>query len=240
MATALVVGCTGLIGSHILAILRTGTGPSKYSSVNTIARRSVPAAAESEPAVPVNEVLEKDTAKWGEHITALSPPPSTVFYALGTTRAAVGGFENQNKIEHEMNLQVAKAAKEAGTKTYVLISSTGASAASMFGYPRMKGEIEDVVTALEFEHTIIVRPGLIVGERDHNRGVLEHSLRSFANALGHLHHSLKDAWAQDADTIARATVAAAAEVEKGEVKDKVWILQQKDIVRLGKTEWKKA
>lgn len=186
----------------------------------------------------MNEVLEKDTTKWGEHIAALSPPPSAVFYALGTTRAAVGGFENQNKIEHEMNLQVAKAAKEAGTKTYVLISSAGASAGSMFGYPKMKGEIEDIVKALEFEHTIIVRPGLIVGEREQSRGVLEVGLRSFANGLGHLHHSLKDSWAQDAETIARASVAAAAMAEKGEVKDKVWVLAQKDVVRLGKTEWK--
>ncbi|KIW45133.1 hypothetical protein, variant [Exophiala oligosperma] len=237
MATALVVGCTGLIGSHILSILRAGGSPSQYTSLDTIARRSLPAPAES-GVVPVNEVLEKDTTKWGEHISALSPPPAAVFYALGTTRAAVGGFENQNKIEHEMNLQVAKAAKEAGTKTYVLISSTGASAGSMFGYPKMKGEIEDIVKALEFEHTIIVRPGLIVGEREQSRGVFEAGLRSFANGLGHLHSSFKDSWAQDAETIARAAVAAAAEVEKGEVKEKVWILAQKDVVRLGKTDWK--
>ncbi|KAI1612953.1 hypothetical protein EDD36DRAFT_250921 [Exophiala viscosa] len=235
MTTALVLGCTGVVGSHILSTLRHSAP--QFSSIDIVARR--PAPTVSEATVPVKELVEKDTTKWGPYITSLSPPPSILFYALATTRAAAGGFDNQYKFEHEMNTELAKAAKEAGIKTYVLISSTGAHPKSFFGYPRMKGKIEEYVKGLGFEHTIIVRPGLIVAKREKS-GLDETVLKYVATALGHVHSSLKDAWAQDADTIAKAAVSAALKAEQGEATDKVWILAQKDIVRLGKTEYKAA
>jgi len=39
----------------------------------------------------------------------------------------------------------------------------------MIPYSKMKGELEDSVNALGFDHTIIVRPGLIVGGREESR-----------------------------------------------------------------------
>ena len=39
----------------------------------------------------------------------------------------------------------------------------------MIPYSKMKGELEDSVNALGFDHTIIVRPGLIVGGREDSR-----------------------------------------------------------------------
>src|ERR1700761_2279142 len=148
MATALVLGSTGLVGSFILSTLRTSP-PSPFSSVEIIARRSPPAATET--AVPVNEFVEKDTTKWSGHISSLSPAPSVVFSGLATTRAAAGGFENQYKLEHDLNVELAKAAKAAGTKTYVLISSHGASTNATLAYFRMKGEIEEHIKEVDFE-----------------------------------------------------------------------------------------
>lgn len=84
--------------------------------------------------------------------------------ALGTSRAAAGGVANQRKIDYDLNLELAKAAKAAGTKTYVLISSSGANSGSKLGpYMKMKGELEDAVKALDFEHCLVLRPGLLVG-----------------------------------------------------------------------------
>jgi len=231
MTTALILGCTGLVGSHILSTLRTSAP--QFSSIDIIARRSPPAAPEA--AVPVKELIEKDTSKWVPHVSSLSPAPSVLFCALATTRAAAGSFENQYKLEHDLNIELAKAAKQAGTKTYVLISAAGADLHSFFAYPRMKAELEEHVKEIGFDHTIIVRPGLITGNRQESRPG-EAAFRFIAGAMGHVHHSLKDSWAQDADTIAKAAVFAATKVEKGEVKDKVWIVGQKDIMRLGATE----
>ena len=157
---------------------------------------------------------------------------------MATTKANAGSFDKQYALEHDLVLEIAKAAKKAGTTTYVLISGTGASPTAMFAYPKMKGEIEEHIKELAFEHTIIVRPGLIAGERVERRAA-EAAIRKLAAGLGHVSTTwLKDGWAQDADVIARASVAAALKAEKGEIKDKVTILTQSEIIRYGRTEWK--
>jgi uncharacterized protein YbjT (DUF2867 family) len=234
MAKALILGSTGLVGGFILSTIRTSTS-STYSGIDIVARRA-PASARDAP-VPVNEIVEKDTTKWASHISSLSPSPSVIFSALATTRAAAGGFENQYKIEHDLNIELAKAAKEAGVKTYVLISGAGSNTKSMFPFVRMKGEIEEHIKEIGFEHTVILQPGLIVGKREESR-FGESIAQGLASMLGHVHSSLKNSWAQDADVIAKAAVSAAIQVENGEVKDKVWVLGQSDIMRLGSKEWK--
>ena len=150
----------------------------------------------------------------------MSPARSVLFCGLATTRVATGVFENQYKLEQDLNVELARAAKHAGTKIYVLISSGGASPISTFGYLKMKGEIEEHVKEIGFEHTIILQPGLIFGCREESRPT-EAALRLVAGGLGRLHSSLKDTWTQDASTIANAAVSAATKAEKGEVEDEV-------------------
>lgn len=202
-----------------------------------VGRRPVPSTTDAK--VEVKEFVEKDTTKWVPHVASLSPSPHTLFSALATTRGAAGGFETQYKLEHDLNIELAKAAKAAGTKTYVLISAAGSNPKSSFAYVRMKGEIEEHIKEIGFDHTIIVRPGLIVGDRQESRP-MEAIYRSIATGLGHLYSGLKDPWAQDADVIAKAAILAAARVESGEIKDKVLVLGQHDIIRLGKKEWPKS
>jgi uncharacterized protein YbjT (DUF2867 family) len=234
MAKALLIGSTGLVGSYILSTLRTSS-QSSFTSVEILARR--PAPETTNATVAVSEFIEKDTTNWAGHITSLSPTPSVMFSSLATTRGQAGSFENQYKIEHDLNIELAKAAKEAGITTYVLISANGSNPKSMVGYVKMKGEIEEHVKELGFAHTIIVRPGLIIGKREDSRG-FESVLQKVASAMGHVHSSLKDVWAQDAAVIAKAAVSAAIKAQNGEVKEKLWVLEQSDIVRLGLKEWK--
>lgn len=66
-------------------------------------------------------------------------------------------------------MELAKKAKEAGVKVYVLISSAGVSTNAMFPYSRMKAELDEAVKALDFEHTVLVKPGLIGGSREDSR-----------------------------------------------------------------------
>lgn len=137
-----------------------------------------------------------------------------------------------------MNIELARAAKEAGTKVYVLISAAGASKSSMFGYRKMKGEIEEDVKALGFDHTVIMKPGLIGGEREERR-TGEAVVRSIASLAGKIHTgALKDGWAQDADVIARAAVSAGMQCLEGKAPEgKVWEIKAGEIIRLGRTEW---
>ena len=104
----------------------------------------------------------------------------------------------------------------------------------------MKGELEDAVKGLGFKHTVILRPGLIVGEREDKR-TMEGAVRSLAGWAGTLVGAVaKDFWAQDADVIARAAVRAGVECLEGRKDgagtEGVWVLEQADIVRMGKKD----
>ena len=203
----------------------------QVKTIYAFSRKELPISEKLKP------LLAKDSASWPSQY----PTGADIFMSgLGTTRAAAGGFENQRKIDYDLNLELAKAAKEAGTKSYVLISSAGSSSSSSFGYPKMKGQLEDAVKALDFEHCIILRPGLIVGVREtQHHGAAEVVLRKMANAAGSVSGDrLKDFWAQDADVIAKAAVRAGLDCIEGKEKEKFRILTQADIVRLGRTEWK--
>ena len=92
---------------------------------------------------------------------SISPTPSVFFSGLGTTKAAAGSISAQRSIDYDLNLELARAAKECGIKVYVLISAAGVSTASPFPYPRMKAELEEEVKKLGFQHTVILKPGLL-------------------------------------------------------------------------------
>lgn len=201
----------------------------QVTHVDILARRNPPSAS-SLPA-KLTAFVDADTSKWAPHYRSLSPPPSIIFSALATTRAAAGGFENQYKIEHGLNVEMAKAAREAGSRVYVLISSGSASTSSMFAYTKMKGQIEEDIRALDFEHTVILRPGLIAGQREESRPA-EALFRKIAGLLGSISSPiLKDGWAQEADVIAQAAVNAGLKALKGEAPGKVWEINGREIIR---------
>ena len=179
-------------------------------------------------------IESSDTAQWASRFPK-APAPAVFFSGLGTTRAQAGGVEQQRKIDYDLNLELARAAKEAGVSTYVLISSGGASASSFVPYSKMKGELEEEVKKLGFTHTVILRPGLIVGDREDSRPA-EFFLRKVAGFTGAV--GVKDFWAQDANVIARAAVNASLQCIEGTREPGAWMIEQSGIVKLGRTEWK--
>ncbi|CZT45910.1 related to Protein fmp52-1, mitochondrial [Rhynchosporium secalis] len=226
MASTGVIGSTGLVGSHILSILLST--PS-VSSVYAIARRQ-PTSTDAK----LKPLVNKETSQWATSLTSVTSPPSLFFSALGTTKAAAGGIDAQRKIDVDLNLEVARAAKAAGVKVYVLISTMTASSKSLIPYSKLKGDLEDGIKEIGFEKTVIIRPGLLVGTREESRPA-EAVLRGIANALGSVAHVLKDTWAQDAEVVARVAVGAGLQALEGD-KPKVWEINQSDIVKLGRTE----
>jgi len=226
MTTVTVAGTTGLVGNHIRNIL---TQLPNVTLINAFTRKDLPENPK------VKSIKAQDHTTW----PSLYPKDSALFISsLGTTRANAGSIEAQRKIDLDLNLDLAKAAKAAGTKAYVLISGHGANPSSINAYIKMKGELEEAVKALQFEHCIILRPGLIVGDRSESR-MAEGVARKLAGFMGSVGgNRLKDFWAQDADVIAKAAVRAGLDALEGKGEAGVRILVQGDIVRLGRTEWK--
>lgn len=159
--SAFIVGSTGLVGNFILK-----HAPEYYKNVFSLSR-SQPDNS-SNPAIEA--ITETDSSIWTGKLKSIDAPVDVFFSGLGTTRAKAGGIENQYKIDYDLNYDLAKAAKEKGIKKYVLISSVGASSQSRFPYLKMKGELEDAVIKLGFEKTIILRPGVLLGERKESKG----------------------------------------------------------------------
>ena len=150
----------------------------------------------------------------------------------------MGSLEGQREVDYGLNLSLAKAAKEAEVKVYVLISSAGASANSMSPYLKLKAEIEEAVKELGFPHTVLMRPGLLVGDRKETR-LTEAVLQIVAKGMGAISKGrLKDCWAQDVDVISKAAIAASIQCLESKREEGVWMINQSEIIRLGRNEWK--
>lgn len=228
--SAAIIGSTGLVGSNILSTL---LGGELFKPINTITRRAPKAESPN-----LNAIIDADTTKWAAALAGLEPKPSVVFSALGTTRAAAGGIANQWKIDHDLNVELAKASKEAGVKTFVFISSAGSQGftASFAPYSKMKKGVEDTIQGLEFGQSIILRPGMIFGEREESRAA-EGLAGGLIKAIGKISSAAHDALGQEAEVIARAAVHAVQLAGQGKAPNKHWVLEGSDIIRLGRTEW---
>ncbi|WMD20787.1 oxidoreductase [Achromobacter seleniivolatilans] len=196
----LVIGSTGLVGSHVLG---QALADPRVTQVIAPARRPLPSHPKLlAPLVDFNN-LPPDAEWWGA---------DAVICALGTTMRAAGSQSAFRKVDYDYPLAAAKLARQHGTPTYVLNSAIGAEASSRFFYNRVKGELEQALAASGFASLTIVRPGLIGGQRTEFR--LGERMASLAlSTLGPL---LPRAWRiNPAEQIARVMLNAAINAPSG-------------------------
>jgi uncharacterized protein YbjT (DUF2867 family) len=138
-----------------------------------------------------------------------------------------------------VNVELAKAAHAAGTETFIFVSSGGTRGlmSNLVPYSKMKIGVEDAIKSLGFKQAIILRPGLLLGQREvaHTGGpFIETVVRGLKTYLG---QGVQDKFAQEDQVVARAAVKAALLAAEGKAPSKYWVLEQNDIVRLGRDEW---
>lgn len=160
--STIIFGSTGLCGA---AFLKYADKLEAFARLITVTRRTFDYESPK-----LEKVVEADSSKYPGIIS--STKPQAVYTSLATTRAAAGSAQAFVDIDYGINYEIAKAAKDAGVKTFVLISSMGASSLSSFLYMKTKGRLEDDVIALKFPRTIILRPGPLLGEREKAKGFL--------------------------------------------------------------------
>ncbi len=150
--TVILAGATGLVGQEILkGLLADPT----VIAVHSLGRRK-----------PVAQHPKLSTHVVDFAALPPLPPADEAYLALGTTIKVAGSQAAFRSIDHDANLAVAKAALTAGVKKLGLVSAMGADPRSRVFYNRVKGELEDALTKMPFEGTVIARPSLLVGNRE--------------------------------------------------------------------------
>lgn len=160
--TTLIFGSTGLCGA---AFVKHADQVDALTKLVAVTRRKL--GFESPK---LENIVETDSDKYGALVKEIKP--KILYTSLATTRGAAGSAQAFVDIDYGINYNIAKAAKDAGVETFVLVSSMGASALSPFLYMKTKGRLEDDVVALKFPRTIILRPGPLLGEREKSKGFL--------------------------------------------------------------------
>ena len=156
--TALIAGATGLTGSHLLDLLLEDP---RYSRVTILVRRKI------ERIHPKLNQLVTNYDKLDELGDTLKA--DDVFCCLGTTIKKAGSQKAFYKVDHDYPVLVGKKCLELGAKQYILISAMGADKNSLIFYNRVKGETERDIQALGYRSVHVVRPSLLLGNRDETR-----------------------------------------------------------------------
>ena len=152
------VGATGLIGTLVLQ---------RLLDAPQVARVIAPTRRPLRLTHPrlFNPVVDFDAlpadAEWWA--------ADAVICTLGTTMAAAGSKDAFRRVDHDYPLQVAQLARRHGARVSALNSALGANARSPIFYNRVKGELEDALAALDYPSLVLVRPGLIDGQRERPR-----------------------------------------------------------------------
>jgi uncharacterized protein YbjT (DUF2867 family) len=195
--TAWIVGATGLVGRSALGEL---LAHEQAGDVLAVVRRTT---GLTHPRLTEKLVDFEDLER---ELAGLSA--DVAICALGSTIKQAGSQAQFRHIDYDYALAFARAALAAGVKHFLLVSALGSDANSAVFYNRVKGELEEALTAMQFAALTILRPSLLIGERT--------SPRLGESLLGPLSRLLpRSVRGVEAHTVARALVRLAVEPAQG-------------------------
>ena len=159
--TALVAGPTGLVGRLLLKRLLAS---SRYERVKVLSRRPLN-HEEAKLEILLTDYSDTGLGQLGNRLAA-----DDVFCCLGTTLRAAGSRAAFERVDYHMVVGVARAAKAAGAKQFLVVSAVGASSRfpAVF-YSRVKARMEQAVADIGFDAVHILRPSLLLGDRAERR-----------------------------------------------------------------------
>lgn len=158
--SVMLLGATGLVGSHTLELLARDE---RFGRVIVPTRRPLP--SEDWP-----EKVEARLVNF-DHPESFQPLDNldVGICALGTTMKKAGSKEAFRTVDFTYCERSARLAKEAGASRFLVVTSMGSSPRSFLFYSRVKGELEEALKAMGFPYLGIFRPSFLAGERAEHR-----------------------------------------------------------------------
>lgn len=169
-ARVLLAGATGLVGQ---AWLRRLLADPLVGEVRALVRHELSAAEllQLPPHAPIDalpglaklRIGEVDFDRLVRHTDWFKV--DWVCCALGTTLGKAGSKAAFRRVDFDYPLQIAQLAKAQGARRFMLVSALGADASARVFYNRVKGELEEAIRGVGFEHVSVAQPSLLAGER---------------------------------------------------------------------------
>ena len=158
----LLLGATGLIGRHVLeGLLATP----QVTQLIAPTRRTL-----TDNGLHANSRLRNvliDFDRLDEYPELFDV--TTIVCCLGTTLKQAGSKENFRKVDFQYCRDAAELGRAQRARAFLLVSAIGSSISSPFYYSRVKGELEQHLIELEYNHLSLYRPSMLLGEREEFR-----------------------------------------------------------------------
>jgi uncharacterized protein YbjT (DUF2867 family) len=159
MKKAILLGASGLIGGHILDLLLTDK---RYDKVVAIGRKELQLANKKLKQVK-GDLFNMSSFE------AEFQDGDDLFIAIGTTQAKTPDKKKYEAIDYGIPVAAAELAVEKSIANVAVVSSMGADSKSKIFYSALKGKMENAISDLPIKNLNIVRPSLLLGDRNENR-----------------------------------------------------------------------
>ena len=159
----LLAGGTGLVGRWLIELAKD-----RQISITTVGRR-ITGEVENELVVDFADL-------------PILPSADIAICTLGTTISDAGSKPAFKAVDFDAVMALARAAKQSGVRHFLVVTAVGADPDSRAFYSRIKGAVEIELATIGFDRLDILRPGLLLGQRQSRRFV-EQVLQDLSPAI---------------------------------------------------------
>ncbi len=158
MKKAILFGASGFIGAYLLDNLLASD---VYEEVTVVVRQKLALQH------PKLKTIIADYNSLSDHKSELIA--DDVFITIGTTKKKTPDTKTYYEIDHDYPVLATALTKANGATSVFMVTAVGASVKSSIFYSKTKGEVERDVIEIDFKHTHIFRPSMIMGDRPEKR-----------------------------------------------------------------------
>lgn len=202
---AVVIGGTGLVGS---ILIRKLLGDPQFTQVISVARRSVGVRNAKLREVTLRNLSELKNLR--EELEG-----QVYFCCLGTTIKDAGSQDEFRRIDFKAVVEFGEIAEYHGARALIVVSAKGAKANAVNFYSHVKGEAELSLQNLRCRRLVILRPGLLIGDRRVKRPLEQFFIDAYRATESYLPRRFARNVATSAEAVAQRMLTEAKNEKTG-------------------------